>query len=123
MTRTSRRGALDWNAVGEAVTVRRGELGLSQEQAAALADVGITTWRLIEGAKRDYYRPNNLAGVARALQWPPDALLRLARGEPTSSLLGGELISRLSAVEDRVAAVEEKVDAVLDRLQGVGEPA
>ena len=68
----------DW---GHAVLNRRLELGYaSQRDAAAVAGVGTTTWGLIETGRALPKTARVRRRVAMALQWPPDALDKLAAG-------------------------------------------
>ena len=97
---------IDWKRVGLAVAHRRAELGFrKQEDAAKAAGIGVTTWRQIEGAKQDGYRPVILAAVALALNWPADALERIGRGEPVER--------EQSDLEARVARLEALLEAQL----------
>jgi hypothetical protein len=71
-----------------AVRDRRAHLGLSQEEAAARSGGMISTanLRVVEGAGRPTYRAKSLIGVARAMAWPDDAIVRIAGGEDPRSL-------------------------------------
>jgi transcriptional regulator with XRE-family HTH domain len=71
-----------WQRMARAVRVRRGTLGLSQDDAAQLARITPSTWRNIEGARRSGYRDATLVMVSLALGWPPDALLKIRDGGP-----------------------------------------
>lgn len=105
---------LDWKRAGMAVAARRAALGFrTQEDAAAAADVGVQTWREIEGGKRGNYRPALLARVATALDWPTNMVSRIAAGEdpPEDRSLDPE---RLRRVEDRLEELHELLRVVLD---------
>lgn len=71
-----------WKRVAERVRTRRDdELGLTQEQLAARAEVGTATIRLIETAGRKRYNRSTLRQVSQALGWTPDSIDRVARGD------------------------------------------
>lgn len=62
---------------------RRGDLNLTQQEAARRADVSLATWRRFENAAGeacalDGFRVDNLQGFARALKLSVSALRRLA---------------------------------------------
>jgi hypothetical protein len=59
----------DWPRLAAAVRDRRGELGLTQEQAAAAGGPSTATMRLIEGALQDSYTPATLRKLEGALHW------------------------------------------------------
>jgi hypothetical protein len=104
----------DWRRVAEAVRLRRGQLGLrTQKEAAAIAGIGVTTWRQIENAHQDAYRPTILGAVARALQWPADALTRIAAGEPLPAEEEGDLLAQLAGLSARLDRIEGTVDLLL----------
>lgn len=103
---------LDWKRIGLAVAHRRAELGFrKQDDAAKAAGIGVTTWRQIEGAKQDSYRPVILAAVALALNWPADALEKIGRGEPPlDAPTLGELEARIARLEAEIAARRPRQD-------------
>ncbi|HUG86143.1 MAG TPA: helix-turn-helix transcriptional regulator [Euzebya sp.] len=57
------------------VARRRAELGLTQQEAADMAGVAVTTWRMVEGGRQSNFRALTLASVARALGLEVDHLL------------------------------------------------
>jgi transcriptional regulator with XRE-family HTH domain len=59
------------------ILVRRGELGLTQQQAADLAGIHVDTLSDVETGKT-WFRSRNLAAVARALGLDAAELQRLA---------------------------------------------
>jgi transcriptional regulator with XRE-family HTH domain len=73
----------DWTAVAEQVRARREFLRLTQEQAAAATekDVSTANWSVIERGGRTSYRNATLKGVCRVLDWTPDSIDRILRGE------------------------------------------
>jgi len=66
-----------------AVRRRRIELGLTQVEAAGRSrgQVSVATWRVLEKGLRSSFRERTVAGVGVALDWPPDALVRVNAGE------------------------------------------
>lgn len=116
--------ARDRQRIGAAFAERRGYLGLTQDEAAQRAGVGVTTWRLIEGGKAQP-RPTTLAAIARALNWPPDAASRLARGEtpPTMTTPAEPEASGSTSLEARLALVERSLVQLHARLDELDVPA
>lgn len=105
--------------IAEAMKSRRGHIGISQKEAVEVAPVGITTWRELEQGARDVVRPNTLSGVARGLQWPPDALVRVMDGEDPTQ------IEDWPASDERLDRIERDIEllksAVWDLQQAVDE--
>ena len=71
-------------AAGRKVRTRRGELGLTQEEAAARAGVDADTLGFLENGKR-WPWPKNVAAIARALDLDAAELQRIADGEPAEA--------------------------------------
>jgi hypothetical protein len=71
-----------WGRVAEAVRERRSALNLTHTQATMAAGGGVSmnVWSLLENNKQTKYRRRTLVAVARALQWPDDAVLRVVEG-------------------------------------------
>lgn len=105
---------VDWQRVAEAVALRRAELGYrTQEEAAEAADIGVQTWRQIEGAKQDYYRKSTLAAVCRALDWPPNMLIRIGQGEDPPSQPDATLRRDVQQLHAKIDALTELVRSVV----------
>jgi len=88
---------------------RRGELNLTQQEAARRADVSLATWRRFESAAGDVgaldgFRADNLQGFARALKVSVAALRRLAVSEAEDGAAPGD--------EGPVAVDRDTVDTV-----------
>ncbi len=69
----------------------RQSLKLNQEQAASKAGIGIASLRRVE--QNQTVRPGTLRAIARALDIPPEELIRLSNGEslaPAAPREGGE---------------------------------
>ena len=83
-----------WTELAEIVKARRDQMGLTQDDVANRANtrmdnqvLSTATIRIIEAAKRTGYRPRTLIGLARALDWPDDAVPRLLAGAAPDSLV------------------------------------
>lgn len=73
-------------AAGSMVLARRGELGLTQEEAAGRAGVDADTLSGMENGKR-WPWPRNVAAIARALDLDAAELQRIASGQPAQAAL------------------------------------
>jgi transcriptional regulator with XRE-family HTH domain len=109
-----------WERVAEAVRNRRHSLGLTQVEAAAAGGVSEPTWYLIEHARQDRYKPRTLRGIARALEWPEDAIDRIRRGEDPENLPHTPSLGIPAGLSQKLseATPEEliKLEAYLDGL-------
>lgn len=91
-----------WQVLATLVRERRLDLGMSQDEAAALAGVSGTTWRSLEVHGRPV-RELSRAGIAKALRWSADSIDQtLAGGEPT--LVTTESALSETRAEDRMPA-------------------
>ncbi len=97
-----------WDRVASAVRVRRGVLGLSQAEAAAIAHITPSTWRNLEGAKRSGYRDGTLVMVALALGWEPEAIIRIRDGAPVPDE------SQDPALREELAQLRREVETLRD---------
>jgi len=98
----------DWELVASTVTGRRMKLGLTQKQVADRAGFSGQTLGMIEGAKRGAYRPQTLAGLTRALEWPEGVVERIGVDVDATELVFGEtreLANGSVIFGDRVPAV------------------
>lgn len=66
------------------VRTRRAELGMTQEEAAQRANIGVSTWRQIEKGEHTSFRGLTLARTAHALDVPTDVLIS-ASGQSVSA--------------------------------------
>lgn len=98
----------DWRRVGLEVEIRRAELGdLTQKAAAERAGVGLSAWREVEdGLGRASVAV--LVKMALGLDWPADALIRIAEG--------GDVPGRATTngVESLARTVDRLVDVVAE---------
>lgn len=69
-----------WADVAAAVTERRADLDLTQQQAAALAGVSATTWQKLE-ARHEAPNERSLRKMARVLGWPATFAETILSGE------------------------------------------
>lgn len=78
-----------WKYVAEAVKRRREwHLGATQQEIADRANdlagkqvLSVPTLQILENARQEKYRPATLLWLARALDWPDDAIERIRSGE------------------------------------------
>ena len=110
----------DWAAVGEAVSQRMRERGVSQQQLAKRSGVSQATIRLIQHHPGDHrHNRRTLDAVSKALEWPPDYLDNVLNGRPqqeTADHVTGDatLQSQLSALEQLL----RKISVVLEQRLG-----
>lgn len=116
-----------WDRVAVAVRNRRDILNLTQEEAAELTDGRVSTpnWRVVEAAGRLSYRRPTLLGVCSALEWTPDSIERILRGQEPVIVAPGPtsvdgwspgLEKRFVSLEGRVERLEEVADRWEARL-------
>lgn len=68
-----------WDALGQAIHIRRRELGIrSQAAAAELAGIALNTWNRAECGRP--VGDDTLRAIATALQWDPGVPLTILRG-------------------------------------------
>ena len=119
--------------LARAIIARRRELDMSMEDAAALANVSVASWKVVE---RGTSSPSllMLGAICRALEWTPDTIesllhgeLRFEEGEQVVDLAGSvappeppvELQSAADLdVEGLTPAQLAKVQAYIDDLRG-----
>ena len=103
----------NWQRIASAVTIRRAQLGIRRQEAAAeRAGIGVTTWRQIEGNKQIGYSPAILAAVERGLDWPSGAIEQIGTGGDIPQDAPGDIRSRLADVEDEVIGLQAEVRAL-----------
>lgn len=73
------------NSLGDNLARRRRAAGLSQEELAAAAGVGVDTVGRLERGERQVTRPDTLARLATALRTTPGALLGLSAGRSATA--------------------------------------
>lgn len=83
-----------WQRLGEYVTRRRNELGMTQGQVQAAGGPSVATMRLIEGAMQQSYQGRILGGLEQALRWSPGSVANILNGgepmfAPASSAVHG----------------------------------
>jgi len=99
----------DWRQVGAAVRQRREALGLAQ----GVGDVSAATWRKVEKGVDPPYRRATLIAIARALDWPDDAIARMLAGRPPDE----PMVDRDDrSIQDRIAAIEAELMALKQTL-------
>lgn len=113
MSKANRWTPDDWLRVAEAVSARRAELDISQEELASSADRGLdTVWRLEKGAFTS--RRTTLRGVARALGWTPGSLEAILNGGDP------ELAPAVATPPPREALERELGDELIEAADTLG---
>jgi transcriptional regulator with XRE-family HTH domain len=105
----------DWRRLGEYVTRRREQLGMTQADVDAAKGPSVATLRKIEkgGAPEGSYRGGVLASLERALQWPNGAVDRILAGsEP--DINAEPIVSRPDLVDDQLVQYEVKLTQIRD---------
>jgi DNA-binding XRE family transcriptional regulator len=113
--------------LGDRVRDRRLELGYgTQADAARAADIGTTTWGLLETGKQVPKSVRVRRRVARVLRWPPDAfdLSTPLEPEPASdpAALVEELAELRREVRERFDVLDELLEALLTQHKQGGQP-
>ena len=85
---------MTWMTAGEQLAKARAMLGATQEEMAARAEVGITTWQELERGKEKEYRATTLAKIERAIGVPVGWLSDLAYGRHQEVLEDRALLAR-----------------------------
>jgi transcriptional regulator with XRE-family HTH domain len=105
----------NWTAVGQAISQRLEERGMTMTDLANQSDISLTTIReLVHVLSTRRRHPRTLGKVSTTLGWPEDHLLQVLRGgtsEPDSRTELGELKALRQEVRDlrdRVEALEGK---------------
>lgn len=99
--------------MGDVIRRRREELGLTQQQAAARADIALSTWGQYEGGRTEG-RGLTRAAIARALGWRADAMeLILAGGDPVAD---PQLYVSPTDRRDHPPAAEPALQGKIDQL-------
>jgi transcriptional regulator with XRE-family HTH domain len=110
----------DWVAVGEAVTARLDELGMTQLELAAKSRVSPATIRELQYNKLPRRRhPRTLEAISTALEWPAEYLSDIVTGkkakphadESDDPVLGAldDIHGQLREIKARLADVERRL--------------
>lgn len=115
--------------IANALRARRAALLLTQGDAAQAAGVSVATWQKAESGRPMEYQPRTKKAIARALQWPDDALDRLVAGEDPATFeherrqrLGddvGEVLRREQAAARSGRSVVELEDDEVEALERI----
>jgi transcriptional regulator with XRE-family HTH domain len=95
----------DWLAVGDAVSSRMREFGMTQKRLAERSKVSPATIRQIQhhnGSQR--HGPRTLEALSEALGWPSQYLDNVLNGR------GQQEITDQRALESRVSALEQRMN-------------
>jgi transcriptional regulator with XRE-family HTH domain len=99
-----------WEHVAERVRQRRLELGLRQAETPGVSPA---SWRKLEGAKQQSYKPFLLRNVERALGWAPGTIERLLAGMEAEPARSADLGTRLAALEARFDRLERAIESLV----------
>jgi len=111
--------AIDWVRIGEAIVAARVDRGYSrQEDAAEAANIGVTSLRNLENAKKDDYTPRILRNVEKLFGWERGTIIAIGRGAAIPEDRP-DLLDRISKIEADVADIAARL-AELE--QPVGYP-
>lgn len=99
---------MDGHSLATWIKDRRGELRLSMQKAADLADVHRLTWRGWENGStpEDY----NYAGIERALQWTRGSVAAILTGGRPKELEPDQSMSPAERAQAAIARYEAEVD-------------
>lgn len=105
--------------MAQAMVLRQRELGLAQRDVAFRSGVSVATLRKMQSGTPASFRPQTLARVSEALDWPSNALLLVLEGRrppsaPRATTSAGRE-ARLAAMCVRLAAYELRA---VERLVG-----
>lgn len=116
--------AEDWTAVARAISDRLAELRATQMEVAARARISLTTLRELQhNINPRRRRPQTLAAVSEALDWPPDYLAKVLRGEdaqPHADEKHDPVLNSLASIERELGDLRERVNRIERQLAGEG---
>jgi len=105
----------DWAAVGQAITDRLAERGMTLTDLANRSGVALTTVReLAHASVGRQRRPRVLAALSVALAWPEDRLTRILRGMPPDDR-PAQPAGDLDELRQEVADLRARVEALESR--------
>lgn len=106
----------DWQRLGEYVTRRREQLGMTQADVDAAKGPSVATLRKIEkgGAPEGSYRGGVLASLERALQWPAGAVDRILGGSEPDITGTQPTVNRPNLADDQLVQYEVKLTQIRD---------
>jgi transcriptional regulator with XRE-family HTH domain len=105
---------VDLEAIAQAVETRRNQLGRPWAQIARRAGVDVATLHTIR-RRSNTPRPETLAAVSEALDWPADTLAKIGAGQaPPEEPSERE---RLDLLEQAVAELTRHVETLLTQFE------
>jgi hypothetical protein len=114
--------AEDWDAVASAISGRLAELRATQMDVAARARISLTTLRELQhNTSPRQRRPQTLAAVSEALDWPADYLTNVLHGQdakPHPDEAGDPVLRSLASVERELGDLRERVVRIEQQLAG-----
>ena len=117
--------AEDWTAVARAISDRLAELRATQMEVAAKARLSLTTLRELQhNINPRRRRPQTLAALSEALDWPADYLVKVLHGEdaqPHADEKHDPVLGSLASIERELGDLRERVGRIERQLAGEGE--
>jgi hypothetical protein len=118
----------DWQAVGQAISHRLSERGMTMTELATQADVSLTTVReLVHVLNTRQRRTKTLAAISTALGFREDHLHRVLRGQSVgpphdepNQPCASSLSEQVRLLSERVTALEDWRHDVEHRAGGTG---
>lgn len=107
----------DWAVVSGSITERMLELGMTQTELAARAQVSLTTVReLVHNLNARRRNPRTLAALSVALDWPEEAIQRLLRGSQPTGNRSAEpkdpVAEELRELREQLVAMQQQLDSL-----------
>jgi hypothetical protein len=116
--------AEDWAAVAQAISNRMAELRVTQMDVAAKARISLTTLRELQhNINPRRRRPQTLAALSEALDWPPGYLAETLRGgdaQPYADESHDPVLESLSSIERELGDLRQRVEQIERQLSGEG---
>lgn len=109
-----------WEEAGAEIKARREDLHLTQTALAEKAGLSLAIVQVIEGGRKESYRRSTLVALARALDWPKDAVDRLLTGEDPETFeetdSGLPLPDEQDDYNAKIAQLSPEAQAVIDTI-------
>jgi hypothetical protein len=116
--------AEDWTAVSRAISDRLAELRATQMETAARARISLTTLRELQNNVHPRRRrPQTLAALSEALDWPTNYLAKVLHGEdapPRADEKHDPVPVSLTSIEHELGDLRERVERIERQLAGEG---
>ena len=117
----------DWAVVSRSITERMLDLGMTQTELAAKAQVSLTTVReLVHNLNARRRNPRTLGALSLALDWPEDAIQRLLRGgQPTGARIepADPVVEELRELREQLVAMQQQIDSLSQQVTTAPPPS